>query len=157
MAVLVAIIGMLVYGLQTTKRASDQEKIKQVNELGPIVHFLPHTSLDLRYFVGVSITAGIVQEIVYRGFVLWYLGSFMPLWAAVLLSSIGFGFAHIYLGVSGAVRAGLLGLCFAIFYVLTGSVWLPILAHIALDVLQGLIAFELLRKDDDVAAIPVRA
>jgi hypothetical protein len=154
-AVLVVIIGMLVYGWQTTKRASDQEKMKQVNGLGRMVNFLPHTSRDLRYFFGVSITAGIVEEIVYRGFVLWYLGSFMPLWVAVVVSSIGFGLVHSYLGASGAVRAGLLGLGFAIFYVLTGSIWLPILAHIALDMLQGLIAVELLRKDDDAAAEPL--
>ena len=153
-AVLVVMIGALVYGWQTAKRASDQEKMKQVNGLGRMVHFLPHTSRDLRYFFGVSITAGIVEEIVYRGFALWYLGAFMPLWVAVVVSSIGFGFAHSYLGASGAVRAGLVGLGFAIFYVLTGSVWLPILAHIALDILQGLTAFELLRKDDDAAAEP---
>ena len=154
-AVLVVMIGMLVYAWQTTKRASEEEKMKQVNGLGRMVHFLPHTSRDLRYFFGVSITAGIVEEIVYRGFVLWYLGSFMPLWVAVVVSSIGFGLGHIYLGASGAVRAGLVGLCFAIFYVLTGSVWLPILAHIALDILQGLIFFELVRKDDDAAPEPV--
>ena len=154
-AVLVVIIGMLVYGGQTTKRASDQEKMKQVKELGLIVHFLPHTSRDLRYFFGVSITAGIVEEIVFRGFALWYLESFMPLWVAVVVSSIGFGLGHSYQGASGVVRAGLVGLGFAIFYVLTGSVWLPILAHTALDILQGLIAVELLRTDKDGAAEPV--
>jgi membrane protease YdiL (CAAX protease family) len=154
-AVLVVIIGLLVYSWQTIKRASAEEKMKHTDRLGPLVHFLPHTSRDLRYFFGVSITAGIVEEIVYRGFVLWYLGSFMPLWVAVVVSSIGFGLVHSYLGASGAVRAGLLGLGFAIFYVLTGSIWLPILAHIALDMLQGLIAVELLRKDDNAAAEPV--
>jgi membrane protease YdiL (CAAX protease family) len=76
---LVVIIGLLVYSWQTAKRASKEEKMKQVDKLGSLVHFLPHTSRDLRYFLGVSITAGIVEEIVYRGFVLWYLGSFMPL------------------------------------------------------------------------------
>ena len=128
--------------------------MKHADGLGPLVHFLPQTSRDLRYFFGVSITAGIVEEIVYRGFVLWYLGSFMPLWVAVAVSSVGFGLGHSYQGAS-AVRAGLLGLGFAIYYVLTGSVWLPILAHIALDILQGLIIVEVFRKDDDAPAEPV--
>ncbi len=152
--VLVLIIGLLVVSWQYTKRTSAEEKKRQVDGLGRMVHFLPHTSRDLRYFVVVSITAGIVEEIVYRGFAIWYLGSFMPLWGAVAVSSFGFGLVHCYLGVSGAVRAGLVGLGFAIFYVLTGSVWLPILAHIALDILQGLTAFELLRAGDDAAAEP---
>ena len=91
---------------------------------------------------------GIVEEIVYRGFVLWYLGSFMPLWVAVAVSSAGFGVGHVYLGgASAAVRAGLIGLVFAIYYVLTGSIWLPILAHIAFDILQGVMIVELSRKN----------
>ncbi len=148
-AVLVVMIGSLVYSWQMLKRASDEGKAKQADGLGTLVHFLPHTRRDLHYFFGVSITAGIVEEIVYRGFVLWYLGSFVPLWAAVAVASVAFGLGHSYQGATGAVRAGLLGLGFAIFYVLTGSVWLPILAHIALDILQGLMVVEVLGKDDN--------
>lgn len=150
-AVLVALIGMMVYGWQTTKRASEEEKKKQVDALGKFVPFLPHTRRDFRYFVVVSITAGVVEEIVFRGFALLYLGWFMPLWVAVVVSSVGFGIVHMYLGGSGAIRAGILGLCFAIYYVLTGSIWLPILAHAALDILQGMIAVELLRKDENTS------
>ena len=70
-----------------------------------------------------SITAGVVEEIVYRGFVLWYLANFMPLWAALLLSSVFFGLGHSYQGKSGALRTGLVGLVFAILYVMSGSIW----------------------------------
>lgn len=154
-AVLAVIIGTLVYGWQSIKSASDEEKSKQLNGLGRMVEFLPHSNRDLRYFVCLSITAGIVEEIFYRGFVLWYLGSFIPLWVAVVVSSISFGIGHSYLGATGAVRAGLLGLGFAIYFVLTGSVWLPILAHIALDILQGLMAVELFRKDSVEQSVPV--
>ena len=62
-----------------------------------------------------------------------------------------------HVGANGAVRAGLLGLGFAIFYALTGSIWLPILAHIALDVLQGMTAVEIFRKDDEPAENEVNA
>ena len=53
-----------------------------------------------------------------------------------------------------ALRCGLIGLAFAIFYVVTGSIWLPIIAHIVLDILQGVIVVEVLRNDDDTAAEP---
>ncbi len=108
---------------------------------------LPHTRRDLRHFIGVSLTAGIVEEIVYRGFVLWYLGLFMPLWAAVVVSSVAFGLGHSYQGAMGALRCGLIGLAFAVFYVVTGSIWLPIIAHAILDILQGMSIVEILRKD----------
>ena len=96
-------------------------------------------------------TAGGVEEIVYRGFVLWYLAFFMPLWGAVIVSSVAFGLGHSYQGVIGGLRCGLVGLAFAIFYVVTGSIWLPIIAHATLDILQGAMIVEILRKDGDTA------
>jgi len=48
-----------------------------------------------------------------------------------------------------SLRCGLIGLAFGIFYVVTGSIWLPIVAHVLLDVLQGAAIHEILRKRDD--------
>ena len=146
---LVLLTGYLLYSWRWAKRASATDKAKQVESIGKVVQFLPHTIRELRSFVGVSITAGVVEEIVYRGFVLWYLAQFMPLWVAVAVSSVAFGLAHGYQGANGALRCGLLGLAFGIFYVVTGSIWLPIVAHALLDVLQGATIYEILRKDDD--------
>ena len=73
-----------------------------------------------------------------------YLGQFLPLWAVVLVSSIGFGLAHSYQGASGVVRVTLIGLAFGVFYALTGSIWLAMLAHAVLDILQGAYILEVL-------------
>ena len=78
----------------------------------------------------------------------WYLVQFMPLWVAVIVSSVAFGLGHSYQGAAGGLRCGLVGLVFAVFYVVTGSIWLPIIAHAILDILQGAALFELLRSDD---------
>jgi membrane protease YdiL (CAAX protease family) len=155
-AVLVLLTGFLVYSWWAAKQASVNDKAKQAESLGKLVRYLPHTDRDLRGFIGVSVTAGIVEEIVYRGFVLWYLGQFMPLWAAVAASSLVFGLAHSYQGANGAVRCGLTGLAFAVFYVVTGSIWLPIVAHVLLDVLQGAALREILSsKASALQAEPV--
>jgi len=143
-AVLVLFTGVLLYSWRAAKKASTEDKAKQAESLGKLVRYLPHNGRELRGFIGVSLTAGIVEEIVYRGFVLWYLGQFMPLWAAVAVSSLAFGLAHSYQGANGAVRCGLTGLAFAVFYVVTGSIWLPIVAHVLLDVLQGAALREIL-------------
>ena len=149
-AVLLALLtGYLVYFWRWAKQASNADKTKQLESLGKVIRYLPQTFRELRNFVGVSITAGIVEEIVYRGFVLWYLAQLMPLWVAVVASSVFFGLGHSYQGASGAFRCGLLGLAFGIFYVVTGSIWLPILAHIVLDALQGAAILELTQKDDE--------
>jgi len=149
-ALLVLFTGYLLYSWRAMMKASDAEKAKQTESLGKVAQYLPHTTGELHSFVGVSITAGIVEEIVYRGFVIWYLGQFMPLWAAVIVSAVAFGLAHSYQGATGALRCGLIGLAFGILYVVTGSIWLPIVAHVLLDVLQGAAIHEILRKNDDV-------
>jgi membrane protease YdiL (CAAX protease family) len=143
--VFVLFTSYLIYAWHSAKHASDNERSEQAEELGDLVHFLPITRHHLRAFFAISITAGIVEEIVYRGFVLWYLAQFMPLWAAVVVSSVAFGLGHSYQGASGALRCGLIGLVFAIFYIVTGSIWLPIIAHAVLDILQGMMLFELFR------------
>jgi membrane protease YdiL (CAAX protease family) len=75
----------------------------------------------------------------------------MPLWGAVIVSSIFFGLGHSYQGVNGAVRTGLIGLAFAILYVGTGSIWIPIVVHALLDILQGGMILETFRTQNEAA------
>jgi len=142
---LVLFCGFLAYSWRSAKQMTDDKRVKQAEALGDLVHFLPRNQRDYRYFFGLSVTAGIVEEIIYRGFVIWYLAQFMPLWGAVIVSSIFFGLGHSYQGAAGIVRTGLVGLGFGVFYVFTGSIWLPIIGHALIDILQGKTIVEILR------------
>ena len=84
-----------------------------------------------------SITAGIVEETIWRGFLFWYFGQVMPLWAAAVLSAIGFGLAHAYQGFRAVPRIIAVGSIFVLLYLLTGSLWLSMLLHAIVDMLQG--------------------
>jgi len=144
-AVLIGVSCFLLYSWYRSKAMTIDEKSKQAQALGNLVHFLPCTIEHLRAFLKLSVTAGIVEEIIYRGFVIWYLALVMPIWGAVVVSSVLFGIGHSYQGVSGAIKTGLVGLSFGTLYVLTGSIWLPILGHVLLDALQGFTILEILR------------
>lgn len=144
----VGLTALLVFGLYTARRTTGSTRRRQVESLSAILKYLPQTRPELTSFYGLSITAGIVEELVYRGFLFWYLAHAMPVWLALLTSSAIFGFAHSYQGAGGALRCGLVGLAFGALYVLTGSIWLPILAHVLFDVLQGATVYELLQDDD---------
>jgi membrane protease YdiL (CAAX protease family) len=132
------------------ERLTCAERQEQRALLGKLVHFLPHTRREARALYGLSLTAGVVEEIVYRGFLIWYLVFYVPMWSAVLISSISFGLAHSYQGASGAFRCGLLGLAFAGLYLLTGSIWAPIIGHFLLDALQVPAMQRLLRDEQEV-------
>jgi len=151
-ALLLVVCGYLGYSWWAAGRMTKDEKAEHATSFGKLVHFLPRTDREYRDFFGLSITAGIVEETIYRGFVFWYLAQVMPLWAVVVVSSMAFGLAHSYQGAAGVVRVTLIGLVFGAFYLLTGSIWLPIVGHALLDILQGAMLVEILREDDDSAA-----
>lgn len=144
-ALLVAATGYLAWTWRQARRSSSEDRAKFVDSLGDLRHFLPHTRREFRSIVGLSITAGIVEEIIYRGFVFWYLAPFMPMWAVVLVSAVAFGLGHSYQGIAGIGRVTLIGIAFGAYYLLTGSIWLPIVAHIVLDILQCAALYECLR------------
>lgn len=141
-----ALIAVLVWVWRSSIRISEAERAKQVAALGRLVHFLPRTRREYGHFAWLSVTAGIVEELLYRGFLLWYFGLHLPLWAAVAASSIAFGAGHSYQGAASALRTGLVGAALALLYILSGSIWLPIVAHAAVDLLQGATVFEILRR-----------
>ncbi|HEX6135291.1 MAG TPA: CPBP family intramembrane glutamic endopeptidase [Longimicrobiales bacterium] len=106
----------------------------------PIMHELvPATPRERLWFVGVSISAGICEEVIYRGFLIHVLyGATGSLVIALLLSGGAFGVSHAYQQPAGALRATLLGLILAIPLLLDGSIVPSIVAHTAVDVLSGL-------------------
>jgi membrane protease YdiL (CAAX protease family) len=116
---------------------SQAERDEQRASFGNLGHFLPQSNQELRVFYQLSVTAGIVEEIVFRGFMLWYLQHFMGIWPAVAVSSLAFGLAHSYQGLAGIVRTGLAGAVLGVLFAISGSIWLPIAAHILVDVTQG--------------------
>lgn len=106
-----------------------------------IVHFLmPRTSSDKIAFVGLSISAGIAEELVFRSFLIAaLLAASGSMTLAVAVSIIVFAVSHAYQGWTGAIRVALLGAVLTAPFVITGSVYPSILAHIALDLAAGLL------------------
>ncbi len=146
------VLGVMIHSARGIRQISEDQRQRYVGQIGDIGLFLPSTARELRGFLGLSLTAGVVEEIVFRGFVLWYLATFMPLWAAILLSSLAFGLAHSYQGLQGMWRTAAVGAVMALLFVASGSIWLPIVAHALFDVIQGMQSKELLR--DRESAMP---
>ena len=99
---------------------------------------VPRNRREFRMWIGLSFTAGICEEILYRGYFLWYLMTWLPATVAVAISSVVFGLAHLYLGRGGVIRAAVTGALLGAAFVLTGSLWVPIALHIMVDVASGL-------------------
>lgn len=98
---------------------------------------LPHTPTERQAFKVVALTAGICEEVLFRGFVLWYFSVWTGWISAVVISSIFFGCAHLYLGVKHIQRTAMVGLIFALIAVAANSLWPVMIIHAAMDLVAG--------------------
>ncbi len=145
-ALTIAGIAFLVAQVRGVATASQKDLDRVKSGFGALFLLVPRNGSELARFNVLSVTAGLVEEILWRGFLIWYLGQFMPVWAAAIISAIGFGVAHGYQGLANIPRVTLVGAVFAGLFVLTGSLWLPIILHAAVDLLQGRLAYDVLRR-----------
>lgn len=108
----------------------------------------PRTPAEHRLFPWLAGTAGVTEEIIFRGFLIGALSLLMPLWAAALVSVAVFTAAHAYQGVAGLVRVLPMAALLAGVFVIGGSLWPVIIIHIAADLSAGAV-FRILDAFDE--------
>ncbi len=103
---------------------------------GDIKFLIPEDAVGRVVWVGVSITAGVVEETAFRGYLMTrfrLLGKLRSWVAPAIISSIIFGSLHAYQGLPGMIVITAYGLLFALLYIRTGSIWPCIIAHFFQD------------------------
>ena len=105
--------------------------------MGKLSNIAPQTQTENLLYDMVSVTAGVCEEILYRGLLLATLSSIVGIWPAVVLTSLIFGLGHAYQGISGVVKTGSVGLVLALFTVFSGSLYIAIVLHTVLDLSSG--------------------
>lgn len=98
---------------------------------------LPHSSSERSGFRLLSLTAGTCEELLYRGFVMWYLSLWTGWIAAVPIVAGLFGFAHWYLGNADVIRTAKIGLFFSVVVLAAGSLWPAMIIHATMDLVAG--------------------
>jgi membrane protease YdiL (CAAX protease family) len=105
---------------------------------------LPSTSRERKWFAATAITAGICEELLYRGFLMHYLPSTFPTldWLTVsIISGIIYGLSRAYQGMRGILQTALTGFSFAIVFYLGGSL-LPAMVFHALAEFRTLMLWQ---------------
>lgn len=126
-AAVAAVFGAVAPGAD--RRASDASKLLS-----------PTTPRERRLWPLVALTAGVTEELVYRGLFVLHLHALVPSWrpgVLVVLSAVAFGLAHRYQGPFGVVSSGVLGLAFGIVTIVVGNVLLVVALHTLWDVMAG--------------------
>jgi membrane protease YdiL (CAAX protease family) len=118
--------------------------LTDVPAIGDIGSLLPRTRGELKYGVGLSLNAGVVEELLFRlGMPALLFGITGNGVLAFGIASLLFGLLHVYQKVWGVIGATLLGVLFALLYLLSGSIWLVMIVHALID-LRSLVLIPLL-------------
>ena len=99
---------------------------------------LPQSTTELIPFFALSVTAGLCEEFLYRGFATATLSrAGLPVGAVILFSSVIFGLAHLYQGRAGLVSTTVLGILFGTSRAALGSLVPAIVWHMGVDLVAG--------------------
>jgi membrane protease YdiL (CAAX protease family) len=113
----------------------------RIAALGRNVSMLPHRGIELILWVALSVTAGICEETIFRGYLqrqFTALTNNAP--AGIFLAAATFGAAHAYQGVRMMILIALYGAMFGILAYWRGSVRPGMIAHAWQDSFNGVLA-----------------
>ncbi|MCP4703203.1 MAG: CPBP family intramembrane metalloprotease [candidate division Zixibacteria bacterium] len=97
---------------------------------------LPKTMAERIIWVFLSLTAGICEETIFRGYLLTRIrifGRFKNWIAPVLIASLAFGSGHAYQGAGGFILITVYGIMFALLFIKTKTLWPCVIAHFLQD------------------------
>ena len=136
--VALAVAGGLVVGtlLGRRRRQRPRQATPPVAGGAQVLRMLPRTRGERLGFAALAVTAGITEEVVWRGFGLGLLAALLPqapVAVPILLAALAFGWAHFYQGWTGMLATALIGALLALLYHATGSLLPPMLLHVLID------------------------
>jgi len=135
-AISIVFISILIVPLRNIARHPERLEGLE-SQIGDFSVLMPRSRKEEYWFTGVSINAGLSEELIFRGYLIWYLAIFVPLYWAAGTAVVCFAFAHSYQGLKQMPGVLLVSAVVVSLFVYTGSLLIPVLFHALLDVLQG--------------------
>ncbi len=125
----------IVIGGSTWLTSRNPQKLADIQaDTESLAPLLPVTLPERRLFAGLSISAGICEEIIFRGYLFLYLMNLgLPQIGALVLGAAIFGLDHAYQGYKAVLQVTVLALAFGLLYILTSSILPGMFIHTLID------------------------
>jgi membrane protease YdiL (CAAX protease family) len=125
-----------------TRARRSNKRIKLANDAA---RRAPHTRAELAWWMALSVSAGICEEFIFRGYLIWLLQPVLGVWVAAAASLVIFAAAHTYEGAKGVVAVAVVGGLLTLIVLVFGSLVPAIAVHVLTDAGEGLVAWHALR------------
>jgi membrane protease YdiL (CAAX protease family) len=141
-------IAFVALQLRSFVRLGAARRVAARPKLGDVVFLLPHTRRELAWFLALSATAGTCEELLYRGYLVWFFSPWLGPAGAFVAVIVVFGIDHLYQGRQGAMRATLAGAVMTALAAVTGWLVPVMIIHALVDAGSGLVGYLLLSAED---------
>jgi len=147
------IVFALIYLLDTIVTLSSKKELdKTVDNWKKRTPFLPTQKNELPEYFLLCFSAGVFEEIVYRGYLVnycWYLfdGYNYQQWLSIFLPAFVFSLAHFYQGGKAVIKIFVLAVFFGYLFVYSGSLLLVMILHFLVDAIGGLLTIKYMKED----------
>jgi membrane protease YdiL (CAAX protease family) len=102
--------------------------------------FLPHSYGELPAYILLCMSAGIFEEIIYRGFMVNYFledGMAEIPWTAIIVPAVLFSLAHFYQGWAAIMKISVLAILLNLIFIYTHSLYPTMIIHFSIDLISG--------------------
>jgi membrane protease YdiL (CAAX protease family) len=157
--VLAGLVVVVIFVARQRQAGLNEERTVEAlrRRMARIERMMPREPRELRAFYLLSFTAGVCEEFLYRGWMIWYLQSLgLALLPAALLSSLIFGFGHLYQGLRGMGLTAAVGGFLAAVYLITQSLYTGMLFHMLMDAHSGQLLYTVYSREDESRANAAR-
>jgi membrane protease YdiL (CAAX protease family) len=157
LAILLVVLLVVLQGMQALKVLRSAELRAHLREMltkSDLANLLPHTKHEFNMFIAASLTAGVCEEFLFRGFFIVILAPELGWWPSAALALVVFGVLHAYQGKAGIVRTALVGALMTFVLVATQSLMTAMALHALIDGGSGLVTWIALREEP-AASVPV--
>jgi membrane protease YdiL (CAAX protease family) len=146
-AMLVGFLGLAAITALNARQIRRAEREELERSVERARKFVPVEPTEVAAFALVALTAGICEEILYRGWLVTFLGAFFgSVWIGVVVAAVLFGLGHAYQGWKGILATGILGVLFGAMFVAVKSLVPGQTLHAAIDIVNGVLAGGIVKR-----------
>jgi membrane protease YdiL (CAAX protease family) len=147
-AFVLLMIAFVAFQLISVSRMPQERRVAARPKLGSVTFILPHTRNEHRWFLALSLTAGVCEELLYRGYVVWALTPWLGVLGAFAAATVVFAVGHAYQGRKGVVRVIFVGAVMGAMVLSTNWLLPAVIVHALVDIGSGTVGYWLLREPD---------
>jgi membrane protease YdiL (CAAX protease family) len=148
------IIFALIYLVDTVVTLSSKKGMDEtIDNWKKRTPFLPTKNSELPEYLLMCFSAGVFEEIVYRGYLVtycWYLfyGSNYHQILAIVFPAFAFAIAHFYQGAKAVLKIFVLAVFFGYLFIYSGSLLIVMILHFLVDAIGGLLTIKYMKDDE---------